>query len=110
MTNAGVTNARHGTVTPITLREWNSIRGIPNNDVATSTEVAVEPYASGAQTTTATATVEAADGFETGGLVRFSIGSWSKLAYLDDGAATVTGPIWRFTPRSTHTITASASP
>jgi hypothetical protein len=28
---------------------------------------------------------------------------------VSDGAATVTGPIWRFTTRSTHTITASTS-
>ncbi|MEU4678480.1 immunoglobulin-like domain-containing protein [Micromonospora sp. NPDC023737] len=92
MTNAGVVRPRHGTVIPLTLREWNDIRKIPNSDVTTSTEVAVEPYASGARTTTATATVKAADGFETGGQVRFSTGSWSKLAYLDDGAATVTLP------------------
>ncbi|GGM36022.1 hypothetical protein GCM10011608_20790 [Micromonospora sonchi] len=92
MTNAGVTRPRHGTVIPITVREWNDIREIPNSDVKTTTKVAVEPYASGAQTTTATATVEAADGFETGGQVRFSVGSWSKLAYLKDGAATVTLP------------------
>ncbi|MET8354890.1 immunoglobulin-like domain-containing protein [Micromonospora sp. NPDC005206] len=92
MTNAGVVRPRHGTVIPLTLREWNDIRKIPNSDVTTTTEVAVDPYASGAQTTTATATVKAADGFETGGQVRFSIGSWSKLAYLNDGAATVTLP------------------
>ncbi|WDZ83084.1 immunoglobulin-like domain-containing protein [Micromonospora cathayae] len=92
MTNAGVVRPRHGTVIPLTLREWNDIRGIPNSDVTTTTEVAVEPYASGAQTTTATATVKAADGFETGGQVRFSIGSWSQLAQLSGGAATVTLP------------------
>ncbi|MFF5109166.1 hypothetical protein [Streptosporangium sp. NPDC000509] len=77
------------TGSPPTLREWNDIRGIPNSDVTTTTKVAVEPYASGAQTTTATATVEAADGFETGGQVRFSVGPWSELAHL---AATVTLP------------------
>ncbi|MBY8875079.1 Ig-like domain repeat protein [Micromonospora sp. PLK6-60] len=92
MTNAGVVRPRHGTVIPLTLREWNDIRGIPNSDVTTTTEVAVEPYASGAQSTTATATVTAADGFETGGQVRFSIGSWSQLAQLKDGAATVALP------------------
>ncbi|WP_169953503.1 immunoglobulin-like domain-containing protein [Microbispora sp. H11081] len=92
MTNAGVVRPRHGTVIPLTLREWNDIRKIPNGDVTTTTEVAVEPYASGAQTTTATATVKAADGFETGGQVRFGVGSWSKVVYLEDGAATVTLP------------------
>ncbi len=102
MTNAGVVRPRHGTVIPITLREWNDIRKIPNSDVATTTEVAVKPYASGAQTTTATATVKAADGFETGGQVRFSIGSWSKLAYLEDGAATVTLP--EGLPAGTRTV------
>ncbi|GLX04783.1 hypothetical protein Misp03_17100 [Microbispora sp. NBRC 16548] len=104
MTNAGVARPRHGTVIPITLREWNDIRRIPNSDVTTTTEVAVEPYASGAQTTTATATVKAADGFETGGQVRFSIGSWSKLAYLKDGAATVTLPTGL--PAGTRTVKA----
>ncbi|WP_433534502.1 immunoglobulin-like domain-containing protein [Micromonospora sp. CA-249363] len=92
MTNAGVVRPRHGTVIPLTVREWNDIRGIPNSDVTTTTEVTVAPYASKAQTTTATATVTAADGFETGGQVRFSVGSWSTLAHLDDGAATVTLP------------------
>ncbi|MEU5907072.1 immunoglobulin-like domain-containing protein [Micromonospora sp. NPDC047527] len=92
MTNAGVVRPRHGTVIPLTVREWNDIRGIPNSGVTTTTQVAVEPYASGAKTTTATATVTAADGFETGGQVRFSIGSWSTLAHLSDGAATVTLP------------------
>ncbi|MEW2428717.1 immunoglobulin-like domain-containing protein [Micromonospora sp. NPDC047644] len=92
MTNAGVVRPRHGTVIPLTVREWNDIRGIPNSDVATTTEVAVEPYASGAQTTTATVTVTAADGFETGGQVRVSVGAWSKLAHLSDGAASVTLP------------------
>ncbi|MET8260522.1 immunoglobulin-like domain-containing protein [Micromonospora sp. NPDC005205] len=92
MTNAGVVRPRHGTVIPLTVREWNDIRGIPNSDVTTTTEVAVAPYASGAQTTTATVTVTAADGFETGGQVRISIGSWSKLTHLSDGAARVTLP------------------
>ncbi|WP_341716280.1 Ig-like domain repeat protein [Micromonospora sp. FIMYZ51] len=104
MTNAGVVRPRHGTVIPLTLREWNDIRGIPNGDVATTTEVAVEPYASGAQTTTASTTVAAADGFETGGQVRFSVGSWSKLAYLTDGVATVTLPAGL--PAGTRTIKA----
>ncbi|MFF5181799.1 immunoglobulin-like domain-containing protein [Micromonospora sp. NPDC000316] len=92
MTNAGVVRPRHGTVIPLTLREWNDIRGIANSDVTTTTEVAVEPYASGSESTTVTATVKAADGFETGGQVRFSLGSWSTLAHLSDGAATVTLP------------------
>ncbi|MDG4809373.1 Ig-like domain repeat protein [Micromonospora sp. WMMD1120] len=92
MTNAGVVRPRHGTVIPLTVREWNDIRGIPNSDVATTTEVAVKPYAGTAQTTTVTATVTAADGFETGGQVRFSVGSWSTLAHLEDGTATVTLP------------------
>ncbi|WP_327026462.1 immunoglobulin-like domain-containing protein [Micromonospora sp. NBC_01739] len=104
MTNAGVVRPRHGTVIPLTLREWNDIRGIPNSDVTTTTEVTVEAYASGAQTTTATATVTAADGFQTGGQVRFSLGSWSTVAYLDDGAATVTLPTGL--PAGTRTVKA----
>ncbi|MEU8200440.1 immunoglobulin-like domain-containing protein [Streptosporangium sp. NPDC049046] len=104
MTNAGVVRPRHGTVIPLTVREWNDIREIPNSDVTTTTKVAVEPYASGAQTTTATATVEAADGFETGGQVRFSVGSWSELAHLKDGAATVTLP--EGLPAGTRTVKA----
>lgn len=85
MTNAGVPRPRHGTVIPITLREWNAIRGIPNDDVATTTAVTVDGDA-------ATATVEAADGFETGGRVRFSAGDWSETVYLEDGVAEVALP------------------
>ncbi|TNC16977.1 hypothetical protein FHE66_13110 [Georgenia sp. 311] len=85
MTNAGVPRPRHGTVIPITLREWNDIRGIPNSDVATTTELSVEGRV-------ATATVEAADGFETGGQVRFSAGEWSQTVHLTDGVAEVTLP------------------
>lgn len=82
MTNAGVARPRHGTVTPITLREWNHIRGIETPDTTTTTQLAVDNGA-------VTATVVAADGFETGGQVRFSSGTWSETVLLTDGTATV---------------------
>ncbi|MEV8271792.1 immunoglobulin-like domain-containing protein [Microbacterium sp. NPDC077184] len=85
MTNAGVARPRHGTVIPITLREWNSIRGIENPDVETTTAVAVIDGV-------ATATVTAADTFQTGGIVRFQVGEWSETAYLEDGTASVDLP------------------
>ena len=103
MTNAGVARPRHGTVLPITLREWNTIRGIPNDDVATTTELTVaETVEAGA---TATATVTAADTFETGGEVVFSLGSWSESAFITDGVAEVALP--DDLPAGTQTITAS---
>ena len=39
-----------------------------------------------------TATVRAADGYETGGRVRFSAPGWEQTVYLDDGVASVTLP------------------
>lgn len=92
MTNAGVPRPRHGTVTPITLREWNNIRGIPNEDVATTTELTVDAEIDQGDTPTITAEVVAADTFETGGQVRFSAGTWSQTVYLEDGVATATLP------------------
>ena len=91
MTNAGVPRPRHGTVLPITLREWNSIRGIPNEDVATSVAVVVDDVRAG-DTADVKASVSAADGFETGGKVRFSLGDWSETVYLVDGVATAALP------------------
>ena len=91
MTNAGVPRPRHGTVIPITLREWNSIRGIPNEDVATTVEVSADDVRAG-DSTDVTASVSAADGFETGGQVRFSLGDWSETVYLEDGEASATLP------------------
>lgn len=91
MTNAGVPRPRHGTVLPITLREWNHIRGIPNADVATTVEVAVDGVREDAQAKV-TATVAAADTFETGGQVRFTAGDWSQTVYLEDGKATAELP------------------
>ncbi|MET2010675.1 immunoglobulin-like domain-containing protein [Microbacterium chocolatum] len=85
MTNAGVARPRHGTVIPITLREWNSIRGIENDDVATTAEVEVSDGV-------ATATVTAADTFETGGTVRFQVGEWTATAFLEGGVASVDLP------------------
>ncbi|NHC46685.1 immunoglobulin-like domain-containing protein [Motilibacter aurantiacus] len=104
MTNAGVPRPRHGTVIPITLREWNSIRGIPNSDVATTTEVTVAPVAFEGSRPTVTATVRAADTFETGGQVRFSAGDWSQTAYLTDGKASVQLPAGL--PAGASTVTA----
>lgn len=91
MTNAGVPRPRHGTVLPITLREWNSIRGIENEDVGTSVEVTAEDRDAD-EAGQVSATVTAADGFETGGQVRFSVGDWSETVYLEDGEATATIP------------------
>ena len=84
---------RHGTVTPLALREWNDIQGVPNPDVATTTDLALaagtikddEPLG-------VVATVRAADGFAVGGRVRFSAPGWEEVAYLQDGAASVTVP------------------
>ncbi|MEE6295901.1 immunoglobulin-like domain-containing protein [Georgenia wangjunii] len=92
MTNAGVPRPRHGTVIPITLREWNDIRGIENSDVVTTTELSVEPDIDLAEEVTVSATVTAEDTFETGGQVRFSVGEWSETVYLDDGVAAVVLP------------------
>lgn len=91
MTNAGVPRPRHGTVLPITLREWNHIRGIANADVATTVEVSVDDVREGAPAQ-ATATVTAADGFETGGQVRFTAGDWTQTVYLEDGKASAEVP------------------
>lgn len=103
MTNAGVPRPRHGTVLPITLREWNSIRGIPNEDVATTVEVSVEDVVENEEAEV-TASVTAADGFETGGQVRFTVGDWSETVYLEDGTASATIPAGL--ERGTQTVTA----
>lgn len=91
MTNAGVPRPRHGTVIPITLREWNDIRGIANSDVPTTTELTVDSPGQGGPATV-TATVRAEDTFQTGGQVRFTAGEWSQTVYLDDGVASATLP------------------
>ena len=65
-TNTGT--VRHGTVTPLTLREWNRILGRPNADVATTTELALpSPTVPEGDAFIATARVRAADGYEVGG-------------------------------------------
>lgn len=92
MTNAGVPRPRHGTVIPITVREWNSIRGIENTDVATTTEVEIDGDVREGEAGAATATVTADDTFEVGGQVRFSIGDWNETVYLEDGSASVDLP------------------
>ena len=90
-TNTGT--VRHGTVTPLTLREWNRILGRPNADVATTTELSL-PSATvpEGEAFIATAKVRAADGYETGGQVRFSAPGWQETVYLDGGIASVTVP------------------
>ena len=93
MTNAGVARPRHGTVIPITLREWNHIRGIPNSDVPTSTELTVDSTIDQGEAATVTARVGAEDTFETGGQVTFRAGSWSETVYLEDGVAETTLPV-----------------
>ena len=89
-TNTGT--VRHGTVTPLTLREWNTILGQDNPDVATTTELDLPNSAPEGESFIATARVRAADGFETGGAVRFSAGDWEETVYLDGGVASVTVP------------------
>ena len=70
-TNTGT--VRHGTVTPLTLREWNRILGQPNADVTTTTELSLpSPTVPEGEAFIATAKVRAADGYEAGGRVRFS--------------------------------------
>jgi hypothetical protein len=82
---------RHGTVTPLALREWNRIQGIANPDVATTTEL-VLPGPAVKEGDTLKAIVRAADGYETGGRVRFSVAGWEQTVYLEDGVASVTLP------------------
>ena len=82
---------RHGTVTPLALREWNRIQGIANPDVATTTELTV-PGPEVKEGDVVTAAVRAADGYEVGGRVRFSAPGWEHTAYLEDGAASATLP------------------
>ncbi len=90
-TNTGT--VRHGTVTPLTLREWNRILGQPNADVATTTELSLaSPTVPEGEAFIATAKVRAADGYETGGQVRFSAPGWQETVYLDGGIASVTVP------------------
>ncbi|WP_127572292.1 immunoglobulin-like domain-containing protein [Georgenia faecalis] len=104
MTNAGVPRPRHGTVIPITVREWNDIRGIANEDVATTTELVVDGAVDHGEAPTATATVTAADTFETGGQVRFTVGDWAQDVHVVDGVATVTLP--SDLASGEHTVTA----
>jgi hypothetical protein len=101
-TNTGT--VRHGTVTPLSLREWNGIQGIANPDVTTTTELAV-PAPAVKEGDVITATVRAADGYEVGGRVRFSAPGWQQTVYLDDGVASVTLP-GDLTPGA-QTLTAS---
>ena len=91
-TNTGT--VRHGTVTPLTLREWNRILGNENPPVATTTELALSARTvPEADAFTATVTVRAADGFQVGGRVRLSAPGWQETVYLDeDGVASVTVP------------------
>ncbi|MBE2320924.1 hypothetical protein DVA67_033515 [Solirubrobacter sp. CPCC 204708] len=91
-TNTGT--VRHGTVTPLTLREWNRILGRPNGDVSTTTELTLpSPTVPQGETFIATAKVRAADGYEVGGQVRFSgPGGWEQTVFLDGGIASVTVP------------------
>jgi hypothetical protein len=88
-TNTGT--VRHGTVTPLALREWNRIQGTPSPDVATTTELAL-PAPTVKEGDVVTATVRAADGYETGGRVRFTAPGWEQITYLEDGEASVTLP------------------
>ena len=88
-TNTGT--VRHGTVTPLALREWNKIQGIANADVATTTDL-VLPGSAIKEGDTLKATVKAADGYETGGRVRFSVQGWSETVYLENGVASVILP------------------
>jgi hypothetical protein len=88
-TNTGT--VRHGTVTPLALREWNRIQGIANPDVSTTTDL-VLPADAIKEGDVLKAVVRAADGYQTGGRVRFSIAGWQETAYLENGVASVTLP------------------
>jgi hypothetical protein len=88
-TNTGT--VRHGTVTPLTLREWNRIQGIANPDVQTTTDL-VLPGPAIKEGDTLNAAVRAADGYETGGRVRFSLAGWEQTVFLEDGVASVVVP------------------
>lgn len=90
-TNTGT--VRHGTVTPLTLREWNRVLGTPNADVTTTTELALSgTTVPQGDSLTATVTVRAADGYQVGGRVRVSAPGWEETVYLEGGVATVTVP------------------
>lgn len=67
--------SRHGTVLPVTQRQWAGLTGEP---AATTTSTTTVELAEGA----VTATVTAADGFEAGGPVTFSAGDWSSTVHL----------------------------
>lgn len=78
--------SRHGTVLPVTQRQW---AGLTGETAATTTSTTTLAHADG----TLTATVVAADGFETGGAVTFAAGDWSATAYLGGtGTASVALP------------------
>lgn len=90
-TNTGT--VRHGTVTPLALREWNRIQGTPTADVATTTTLTLPtPTVRQDEPFTATATVRAQDGFEVGGRVRFSTPGWTETVYLSGGTASASVP------------------
>jgi hypothetical protein len=77
--------SRHGTVLPVTQRQWAGVSGEAAASTASTTQVALTDR-------TLTATVAAADGFEVGGAVTFSSGSWSTTGYLTGAVATAVLP------------------
>lgn len=90
-TNTGT--VRHGTVTPLTLREWNRVLGTPNPAVATTTSLALSaPTVPQGDAVTATVTVRAADGYEVGGRVRLSAPGWEETVYVEGGVASTSVP------------------
>jgi hypothetical protein len=77
--------SRHGTVLPVTQRQW---AGLTGETAATTTSTTTLAATGG----TLTASVTAADGFEAGGAVTFTAGDWSATSYVSGSAATVALP------------------
>ncbi|MCR6689154.1 immunoglobulin-like domain-containing protein [Cellulomonas sp.] len=72
--------SRHGTVMPVTLDQWQVLTGADVETTSSTTTVAYDP-----RSRVASATVVAADGFEVGGTVTFTAGTWSQTVQLTAG-------------------------
>ena len=89
-TNTGT--VRHGTVTPLALREWNRIQGIANPDVATTTDL-VLPGATIKEGDTLKRDRDAPPtATRPAGACASRRQGWEQTAYLDHGVASVTLP------------------
>jgi hypothetical protein len=78
--NGSLPASRHGTVLPVTQRQWAGLTGEPAVVTGSHTMLAL------GEDGTVTATVAADDGFEVGGSVVFSAGDWVETAYLAPAA------------------------